>query len=282
MIESLYIDDLQIHGAAGYRVEAFDVGSPAPRAVALARPSDQGAIDATAFYGPRSIQLVGTVIGTTAAELWAALDDLKGALSLGASRVLRFRREGLSFDERCDVRVDSSLDVPLAPSNVSPVVRWGVSLFAADPRFYSNTLNTGAYDPTDSGPGGLSFPLAFPLVFDAAAGAGSLSVDNEGTVSAPAVFTITGPVTNPTLDNDTTSQSVYFAGADLASGDTLSIDSRARAVTLNGTTLRPDLIDPILTDWFDLAPGVNLLRLRGLGMVATETELSVSFRNARI
>lgn len=282
MIESAYIDDLQIHGVAGYRVEAFAVGSPAPRAVALARPSGNGATDSTQFYGPRTVEIIGTVIGTTAADLWASLDDLKGALSLGAVRILRFRREGLTFDERMEVRVDSPVDVPLEPSNVSPVVRWGVSLFAADPRMYSDTLNTGTYDPTDSGAGGLAFPLAFPLTFDASEGVGRLTVENEGTISTPATFTITGPVTNPTLDNDTTGESVYFTGLALASGDTVVLDTRDRTVLLNGTTLRPDLVDPALTDWFDLEPGVNLLRLRGDDMVTTETELSVSYRNARI
>jgi Siphovirus-type tail component, C-terminal domain len=281
MLTSAYIDDLQIHGGADYGLTAFQVGSPAPRAVTDLRPSEHGATDDTRYYGPRTIEVVGRILADSTADLWPLADALKAALRLGSWHVLKFRRAGLTQDERCLVRVDSPVDMPLVLGSTR-MLQYGVSLFAADPRLYSDTLSSGSYDPTDSGTGGLAFPLDFPLDFDVADGSAQLSVVNEGTISTPPSFTITGPVTNPTIDNDTTGESIYTQELALASGDILTLDVATRTVLLAGTTSRPDLIDVSRTDWFYLATGTNLLRLRGSGMSAGETGLSVTFRSARI
>lgn len=282
MLTSAYIDNLQVHGGSnGIGITGFQIGSPAPRAVTDLRPSDHGATDATRYYGPRIIEVTGRIVGTDTADLWVRADALKGALALGSWHVLRFRRKGLDYDERALVRVDSPVDMPLTLGS-SRHLPFGVSLFAADPRLYSDTESSGSYDPTDAGTGGLFFPLVFPLDFDVADGSAQLSAVNEGTISTPPTFVITGPVVNPIIDNDTTGESIYTQNCALSAGDTLSIDVATRTALLEGTTARPDLIDVSLTDWFYLAPGQNLLRLRGSGMSAGETELAVTFRSARI
>lgn len=276
MIDYLHVDDLLLPG-----VESFTMGSPAPRAVVDARPTDHGATDATLYYGPRSFELIGSVTAASFADLWAAIDNIKGKLVLGSVHVIRFRRTGLAFDEQAVVRVDSPVDIPLTPMP-SPYLNFGVSLFAADPRIYTSTQVQGTYDPSSSGTGGLFFPLTFPLNFNVSDTAGRLTVDHEGNIATPPVFVITGPVTNPILDLDTLSRSIYTRDTTLAAGDILTIDVAARSVVLNGTTSRPDLINTALTDWFYIAPGSNQLRLRGSGMVAAQTQLAVSFRHARI
>lgn len=280
-LESAYIDNLQVQGAAPYGVTGFQIGSPAPRAVTDLRPNDHGATDATRYYGPRTIELTGNIVAASPEALWAAADALKAVLSLGAWRVLRFRRRGLSYFERCLVRVDSAVDMPLI-LGTDRYLAYGVSLFAPDPRFYSDTLSQGSYDPTGSAEGGLKFPLDFPLNFNGAVGQAQLEVVNEGTISTPPTIVVTGPVLNPIIDNDTTGQSIYTRECGLSAGVTLELDTAVRSVLLGGTTSRPDLIDVSLTDWWYLAPGQNLLRLRGSGMSAGVTELAVTFRSARI
>jgi len=281
MIDWLNIDALQIHGGATIKAVSLSMGSPGPRDAMAARPSDHGATDVTRFYGPRSWELTGNIEGPDMGAMWEAVDAVKGALVLGSTHVMTFQRTGLTFDERAVVRVGSPVDA-MALSSPAPLIRFGVSLLAADPRIYSNTLNTSSYDPTDSGTGGLVFPLVFPLDFQASDTAGRMSVDNEGNIASPPIFVVTGPVTNPIIDNETTGESIYTQETGLASGDTLTVDVAARSVVLNGTTSRPDLLDSSRTDWLYIEPGVNQLRLRGSDMVATETELAVSFRNARI
>jgi hypothetical protein len=282
VIAEAYIGDLQVHGDDTIALTGFTIGSPDPRAVVDVRPEDHGTVDGTRWYGSRVFGLSGRIVGADQAAMWAALDDLKGALALGQVVILRFRRSGLSFLERATVRVAGAVDVPLdAGLAASPMLRFGVSLEAPDPRIYSDTASSGAYDPTDAGTGGLIFPLTFPLEFDASAGAGTLQVENEGTIGTPVVLTITGPVTNPILDNDTAGLSIYTRDLELSAGDTLELDTLTRTVLL-GTTPRPDLVDVSLTDWWTLLPGVNQLRLRGSGMSAGSTELAVSYRSARI
>ena len=281
MVTSAYVDDLQIHGGSTYKLKEATLGAPAPRAVTDLKPNDHGAVDATSYYGPRSIELSGFVVATSFDAMWDAVDELKGKLALGSSHTFKFQRQGRSFEEQVIMRVDSSVDI-LAKPMPSPMIEWGVSLFCADPRLYAATESSGSYDPTDAGSGGLDFPLVFPLDFDASATAGHLTVDNEGNIDTPPVFVITGPVTNPILDNDTTGESIYTQSCGLSSSDYLTIDVANRTVTLNGSTSRPDLLDASLTTWFNLVPGVNQLRLRGSSMSTGATQLAVSFRSARI
>lgn len=280
MIESLTIDSFSFTDT-NIGLMGFSMGSPAPRAVADMRPSNHGVLDATNYYGPRTFEVTGRVVADSMDELWPLVDNLKGSLVLGSYHTMIFRRQGLSYDERCLVRVDSPVDIPLT-TMPSPVIFFGVSLLAIDPRIYTNTLSSGSYDPTDAGSGGLSFALDFPLDFEASSTSGHLTVTNEGNISSPPVIVITGPVTNPIVDNDTTGQSIYTQALALTASDTLTLDVAARTVVLNGTTSRPDLLDSSLTEWFNIAPGVNQLRLRGTGMSAGATQLVVSFRSARI
>lgn len=281
VIESAWLDNLQIHKTGTLAVTSMTLGSPSPRAVVENRPGDHGAVDSTRFYGPRSIELVGHVRGSDHQAMVSAVDNLMGRLALGSTHVLRFRRLGDGQDLRCTVRVDSSVDMQVG-EHPGPYTPWGVSLLAPDPRLYSDTLTVASYDPTDAGSDGLVFPLGFPLVFGAEDGVGVLTVENAGTVSTPPVLTVTGPVTNPAIDNETLGLSVRTQNCGLASGDTLVVDVAERVVRLNGTTSRPDLVDTARTHWWELAPGLNRLRMRGSGMVSTETELEVSFRSAHI
>lgn len=295
MIDNVFIDGFQIHGGiypaptlypgdpipgeVAYGLTQFGIGSPGPRAVTESRPSAHGASDATMFYGPRTVELVGRVLAPDTATLWPLVDNLKGALRLGSWHVLKFRRTGLTYDERFMVRVDSPVDIPLVLGSTR-MVTFGVSLFAPDPRIYTDTTSSAEYDPTSTGAGGLSFSLGFALAFGAG-GSATLNAVNEGNIDTPPTFTITGPVTNPVITNETTGQAIYTTGLGLSTGETLTIDVEARQARL-GTTPRPDLIDSALTTWFELAPGTNALRMTGTGMSATLTELAVSWRSARI
>lgn len=280
VIESAWLDNLQIHKTANYGVPRMTLGSPSPRGVTEPRPSAHGVTDSTAFYGPRAIELVGTIQAPDMAGFWPLVDELLGRLALGSEHTFRFRRLGESFDLQTTVRVDSDVDLPVGDVP-KPFARWGVSLLAPDPRLYTSTVTSGSYDPTDAGDGGLDFPLDFPLEFGVSGGAW-LSLDNEGTVSTPPTIIVTGPVINPIIDNDTSGLSIFTRDCGLGVGDTLTLDVRARTAVLNGTTLRPDLVDVSRTTWWDVRPGVNRLRMRGSGMASGQTELAVGFRSARV
>lgn len=278
MVESAYLAELQIHGGASIALQRFR-HAPVPRRESVPVPRGDGELDFSRFYSGAVVELAGFVRGDTVGGAIETLDVLRAALALGGGGLeLRFRRAGRDFDELCTVRQNGAIDAPL--EGLSRVIGFAVDFIAADPRIYSSTLRTGAYDPTDGVSGGLSFPLNFPLVFAATSGA-ALDVTNAGTRSTPPTYTIAGPARNPIVDNETTGASLYTTGVDLAAGEELTIDVARRRVVLGGTS-RPDLIAGAPSVWGDLAPGPNRLRMRGDGFSAGLTELGVAFRDARI
>jgi hypothetical protein len=100
-------------------------------------------------------------------------------------------------------------------------------------------------------------------------------------------------VVTPIIDNLTTGESIYTQSVSLAAGDQLviypfetsdalfEIPTGRKRIELNGVN-RPDLVDARLTRWWKLAPGENILRLRGSGMAGGQTRLDLRFRDARI
>lgn len=280
MITSLYVDDVQLHRTARCRVtKLHGLGLPAPRTERVPRGSRHGAIDQTRYYEGRVLDLEGALVeyGTDLAGLWAEWDALKRRLQLGADRVVRFRRQGQLEDEQVTVRVASPLDDDVS---VPKVIRWGVSLFAGDPRIYGAALRSAFYDPAASlSGGGVAMPLTFPLTFTTTT-VTQLDLTNLGNFATPPVLTIKGPVVNPVVDNNTTGESLYITYS-LGSSDTVVVDVAARSVKLNGAS-RLDLLNTQSTKWWELQPGTNRVRLRGTGMVLGVTQLTVQHRDARI
>jgi len=281
MIEALSVDSFDLHGGVNglalERVGGF--GSPTPRREAFPRTFRHGERDDTAYYTGRVLELSGRAHASSVAELHALLDDLKGAVYLnGADRVLRFTRQGLAYAERAIVRVATPLEYELAAER--KFLRYAVAFAAADPRFYADVASSGAYAPSSSGEG-VSFPLDFPLVFTGAAES-TLTVANGGTFPTAPTFVISGPAVNPGIRHETSGAAILTSGLELLAGETLTIDVGARSVQLLDSTERLDLIDAAGTSWFELQPGDNVLRLSGSGFTSGQTELAVSWRDARI
>lgn len=277
MIDKLRVDDLEVHTAETSMLTAVrGLGLPQPRREVFPRASRHGAIDHTEFHDGRVVEIEGICWGEGSTSAWDALDQLKARLALGAERTLVFRRRGRTFDERIAARVATPLDDELGPG----FIRFAVSLFASDPRIYSDALKSGSYDPTAAlTGGGVRFPLAFPLTFSTTT-ATHLELVNAGNFRTPPVLTIDGPVNNPFLDNDTTGETIAIA-ASLGSSDQVVVDVAKRTLTLNGAA-RLDLLAVAQTTWWELGSGTSRIRLRGTGMAAAKTRLTCQYRDARI
>jgi hypothetical protein len=153
------------------------------------------------------------------------------------------------------------------------LVEWA----ASDPRIYDaaeTVLGTTMATPAGTG---ATFPWTFPLTFGGALSGGSVTATNEGEFPAPWAAVITGPVTDPRLENVTTGQTVGFTGS-VAGGETLEIDSESRSVLLNGTASRYSWLTAG-SQWFDLTPGANEIRLAGSSGSGT---LTLTFRSSWI
>lgn len=145
-----------------------------------------------------------------------------------------------------------------------------VEFWATDPRIYSQASTTYTVTQAAVSGTGLTFPITFPLSFGGAVSGGQFVASNAGEFEAPWTATISGPITNPTLENVTTGQTIAFTGT-VASGETLVISSLDRSVMLNGTASRYSWL-VVGSSWWQLAPGNNTVRLAG-----TSGSGSVSF-----
>lgn len=277
------ISTASIDGTALKVTRLRGLGSPAPRRSVFARAERHGSTDRTRFYDGRVFELEGIVWGHDEEEAWDNFDEIKEMLSLGVERTFTFRRRGRAEDEQAFVRVASPVDddVSLEVAEGTALIRYAVSLFAGDPRLYGAALKAGSYDPTESlSGGGVTFPLTFELTFSTST-ATHLELANGGNFQTPPVLTITGPVIDPIIDNDSLPASIAF-DAVLGDADELVVDVAQRSVQLNGADRLDLLVVADTTDWWELAPGTNRIRLRGTGMAAGQTELAVQYRDARI
>jgi hypothetical protein len=146
----------------------------------------------------------------------------------------------------------------------------------ADPRRYAladQSLTVAL--PTSSG--GLVYPLDYPLDYGTST-SGSNVATNGGSVPTPPVVTFHGPLTDPKLASPT-----WTLGFDitLADGETLTVDTGAGTVVLNGTADRLYTIatdsDPL--ELCTLPPGdtpLALVTTAGTGWVG------VTFQDARM
>jgi len=156
-----------------------------------------------------------------------------------------------------------------------------IQFYCADPHIYDDVESTVSTDLA-AATTGHSWPQVWPMDWGGASTSGIVTATNAGTFATPWVATITGPVTNPSVENVDTGQALNFSangGLSLAVGETLVIDSATRTALLGGTASRYDrLASPV--SWWDLPPGATQLRFGG-STSGTPT-MAVTWRSAWI
>jgi len=148
-------------------------------------------------------------------------------------------------------------------------------IIASDPRIYAEAQSLAMVGlPTTEG--GRTYPRTYPRTYGSVSTGGTITANNAGTFSTPVVFTLTGPATNPTIENVTQGKSLEF-NIVLASGETLVIDTDSRTVLLNGTASRYSAL-MASSEWFDLDPGDNQIDYRAA--TSTISEITATWRSA--
>jgi hypothetical protein len=233
---------------------------------------DGGFLDAE-FEKMRTIVLEGQVIGHVD-FLETYLDTLKGNWAARrASIPFYFAHPGVAerlvYVKPLGCRYDVDAARRLGTADIQFLCQ------AEDPRIYDSALQTVQVSQGLPITTGTSYSLGYPFGFGAVVSPEGSTVINGGNRPTPAIITLTGPVTNPVIYNDTYGNEMAFEIV-VASGETLVIDLGYRTVKLNGSVSRRSaLIEP---DWFMLEPGENFLRYRAsTGGAAPAT---VAFRNA--
>lgn len=174
------------------------------------------------------------------------------------------------------------------------VGRVSMLLHSTDPRLYGapQSASCGLGTPL----GGLTFPVTFPASFGGGSVAGVINADNAGGSDMLPILIITGPCTNPTVENATTGWSLSFSnplgsGYTLNAGDTLTVDTDLQTITYlpSGTTTGqsranwlvagstwPNPIAPV----YGLAVGNNVLQFTSSDATTVAGTLTAQWANA--
>lgn len=97
--------------------------------------------------------------------------------------------------------------------------------------------------------------------FTAAPGAqGLMIVNNLGNTESSPILRLRGPMKNPTITRVDTGEKIVL-NYTLTAGQVLDVDTRDHTIVLNGDTNRYSALDFVQSSWWQLAPGINQIRL---------------------
>lgn len=250
-VESVYLDDVLLWDcadpAASVGLTSENLGSgPEPRTSTDGRPSRDGSVNRTRYWGPRLVELVGYVQGADRAERTATLEALRNAFTLREPHALTFTPAGMA-ERTLDVVVASRFDAPIEGD--PPVIAWSVVLEAPDPRMYGEAHFVSYHPFTDP----------------------NVLATNEGAAPVPVVLSLlgSGPGDITAVRNDTTGEEIAFdpvllIGAGGSRIGELTVDTGAQTVTNEETGFpAPEVLDVSGTIWWELQPGDNLVEVVG-------------------
>lgn len=240
-------------------------------------PNADGAQRSRNFRIPRQMTLTGWARGVTVAGTEASRRAFVALLIGGGQDTLSITYlDGLTLT----ALVERGGQPKVTPASAGEF-DWQLSLSAVDPSLYGpmSTPSTGL----PSGSGGLTWPLdwtgggAGGLNWGTVSSSGLLQLTNNGYADAWPIFTITGPVTNPTIVNSATDQRLVFTDT-LTASDTVILRSNPvnRAVLKNGAPYRVNLTT---AQWFPV-PGQSTRTVQFQGASAGAPQLSASLSDA--
>jgi len=178
--------------------------------------------------------------------------------------------------------------------SVSAMAQASILVHSTDPRLYTTPTTSTVGLPAPIG--GLTFPATFPATFGGGGTYGSISATNTGNVEMRPTFVITGPVTNPVVQNVTTGWILSFSnptgiGYTLNAGDTLAVDTDLRTIlyTASGSSVSAPRRNWLVANsvWPNpvagiagIAPGANTIEFSSGDSSAVVGTLALSWSSA--
>jgi hypothetical protein len=252
VITAIQIGDIALGSDGHYALtRASGLGLPPIRSSAFNLAGANFGRFVAAFYGARRFSFDGTVIGDTVADYASRRSLVQQAFDAGqGEQLITFTlSDGRSLTLQA---VTVECDFPLQAGWPS-AGQFHVEPEAAYP-FYEAASPTSLTLTLQTGGGGTVPPPTMPMGLAMGSGGTAITTSNGTTTAAP-TFRIVGPVTNPTLRNNTTGQQLRFLHT-LAAGEYLDIDVRNKTVHDQAGTNRYAAKDG---DWWGIEPGNNEL-----------------------
>ncbi len=277
-------DSVQIHSNTsnvvelGYSVRSVDgLEFPSTRIGVINRGGEHGAFIASSFYGERRITLEGRVAAGTDVGNEERRRDLETILAierdsdgLPSLKTLKFTTLG-----DIDLQIKCSVASPLRMSIERPLDSPFQIDLVSDYPIEGQTANSTTF--TSPSGGGFILAVDVPIVFAASSGSNK-TLSNVGTTEAYPILTFSGPLTNPSMHNQTLGKTFAITKT-LISGDTLVVDMREKTATLNGTTnALGDLTSN--SEWIWLVPADNTMQFATSGGSTDTGNCVVAWRDS--
>lgn len=266
---------------------------PEIRSADVARARDHGELVGLDLYGGRDIT-VDMWIKTDGTSLQDSLLTMAAAteVGLGTEQPLWFQLP--NYPLLCVMCRPRKRTAPIDASySAAQIVPAGaVQFHATDPRVYgaAQSVTVGLPNPK----AGMTFPASFPISFGSSQPSG-VTVTNGGNTEMRPILILTGPVTNPTVQNAsiTGTPAVSFSNPTQTSytvlaGDQLVVDLGNPSSVLyysggvaSGSTpaSRTGWLGSSSTFW-DLLPGANLIQFLSQDSAQVAGTCEVTWANA--
>lgn len=280
--ESAGAESISLDGAPFWLEWANGIGGAPVRRLTQRGPLQHGQTDIGFRLDPRTITLGIALTAETTAAADGYRDALQRVLGPGVGRpcYLRCVRDD-GAERQIECYAVGMVDAPARkPERLGGMQRVAVQLIAHDPAWYDPAPQQAAAGLA-SVSSGMVVPLEVPWLMESGSGAdGRVQVSYLGTWDEYPLITLVGPIEDALIVNETTGETLSFAGYDIAAGDSITIDLRYgyKTVTEDDGTNRIDKLtsDSDLATWrlasvLETGDGVNVLRLSGAGLTAAST-----------
>lgn len=281
----MYLDSTQIHdyqdNSIGMVVRPGISGleSPEMRLPSFTRPNVDGAVVPNQLYGGRIITLTGTVFSDNSQVYRDLRRDLNRATAIRRDidgtllpRILKF-----TTDDDLTLQIEVyTKKLQFEDVNMTHGM-YKLDLFAPVHQLVSQQQKSATIFVFEGG--GFTIPFEIPFAMDVF-GDVVTELENEGNVEAYPVYTLVGPLEDPTFTNLTTGEQFSLDYTLSTSSDSIVIDTLKRTVIYKDspTATGTNILSSFTGDFVTLVDGINQVKLTNTSSSAGY--LSVVYRDS--
>ena len=242
----------------GFIVQAVERTTPEPRQSSTPRVDADGEDDQTSRFGAAAVTVDLHVCAGPTGTVQQLTDRLRAYCAPARRPYLIYRPTDDDDERRILLSSGQAPTVLRYRTHMQARATWrapdGVAEAAEAAEVSLNATATVEL--------GVSFPLTFDVGFPGTPTIGASTLTNNGTVAVAPTIRIYGPCTDPRIANETVGRALIFDGLDIAAGDYVDIDVKARTVRLNSEPAQShyNQLDFAQSRWWALEPGTNEVR----------------------
>ncbi len=265
------------------------------------KQGEHGSEDSISFYEPRLLLFRGEIHATSQSQRVTMQQALDEAVALprrqsfagdDGYKLIEITDED-GVEKQLYAKIEQMPRYELIDTGMPESRRFEFVMFASDPAIYAQDLTSltapESYDSTTFTFQDEDLPTfqdgALPTIQDVQGQV--IQITNDGNFGSPPLIVLTGPTTNPVVENETTGKTLAFTrngGLSLTADETLTINCEAQTAVKESAGVETSVKSKLSLDseWFDIVPGVNDITLFDDTPGDITSQIEISFRSAWI